>query len=170
MFWQVLDPKFLEIAFFELPFYDLLLLSFSGFAALYFSWAGIGFFYGRVLCQRFGWGTILDRRPLFKGQLLFELKHSLVSIFIFALYGVLTAWALRQGWVSIKFLDFSMSRYLIHMAVIVLWNEIHFYAIHRFLHRTWWFKKVHEVHHRSVTTTPFSTFSFHFTSHFYSLF
>ncbi len=161
MLGEILDPKFLHYAVANLKYWEVFFFAFFGFATLYFSWAAVSFFYGRYVCGRLGLGTILDRRPLFKGQITFELWHSFISIVIFGLYGVLTAWAYRRGWVEIRFESFSALRFLGHMLLLVVWNEIHFYVIHRFLHRPWWFKKVHQVHHKSVTCTPFSTYSFH---------
>jgi Delta7-sterol 5-desaturase len=161
MDFRILSPVFMKEAAAVLPLGDVFFLAFYGFAALYFSWAALGFFYGRLLLQKMGWGTILDRRKLFKGQIFYEIRNSFVSVAVFAAYGVLTLWAYRKGWVNIRFEDFSIARFLGHTLILVLWNEIHFYSIHRFLHRPWWFKRVHEVHHRSVTTTPFSTYSFH---------
>ena len=46
------------------------------------------------------------------------------------------------------------------MAVLLVWNDIHFYANHRLLH-TRWLRRFHAQHHRSLVTTPFSTYSFH---------
>jgi len=43
----------------------------------------------------------------------------------------------------------------------VLWNDVHFYAIHRLLHGRWLFQHIHREHHRAIRPTPFSTYAMH---------
>jgi lathosterol oxidase len=45
--------------------------------------------------------------------------------------------------------------------VLYLWNDLHFFVIHRVLHWKPLYRSVHIWHHRSVITTPFSAYSFH---------
>jgi sterol desaturase/sphingolipid hydroxylase (fatty acid hydroxylase superfamily) len=47
------------------------------------------------------------------------------------------------------------------LPVLYVWNEVHFFVIHRALHWRPLYRGVHIWHHRSVLTTPFSAYSFH---------
>jgi Delta7-sterol 5-desaturase len=158
---KVIDPLQLQQLVYGLPLWHIFFYVLIGFTALYFSLASAGFFYGRILCQKMGFGRVIESRPLFDGQISWELKHSAVSIAIFAAYGALTIFLDKRGILSIAWEQPQLGRFLLDLVVLTLWNEVHFYLIHRSLHHPWWFKKVHRVHHRSVTTTPFSTYSFH---------
>ena len=89
-----------------------------------------------------------------------EIINSLVSIAIFAGYGVLTVYAERNGVIRIDWMP-GASTVLINLALLTVWNEVHFYTCHRLLHTRWLYRKVHVVHHRSVVPTPFTTYSFH---------
>jgi sterol desaturase/sphingolipid hydroxylase (fatty acid hydroxylase superfamily) len=39
------------------------------------------------------------------------------------------------------------------LAGLTILSAIYFYASHRFLHRPWWMKKVHKLHHEYRTST-----------------
>lgn len=46
------------------------------------------------------------------------------------------------------------------MLVLAL-HDGYFYAVHRMLHRPWWFARVHSWHHRSIHPTPWAAYAFH---------
>jgi lathosterol oxidase len=102
-------------------------------------------------------GRLQRLRP---GQLREELGLSALSILIFAIQTAGVAWMLRQGWLVI---DWQRSAWhlLWELPVLYLWNELHFFVIHRALHWKPLYRSVHVWHHRSVVTTPFSAYSFH---------
>jgi len=140
--------------------WQLALAIIVAFGGLYVSMAGIALWLTRRLLPQAGIGAIIDRRPLRPAQVKGEIGRSLISIAIFAAYGVLTIAADRAGWISIRWWE-SAGRFMVDLTIMTLWNEIHFYACHRFLHLPWWYRRVHIVHHQSVVPTPFSTYSFH---------
>ena len=94
------------------------------------------------------------------GQVREELWLSLLSIVIFAAQTAAVAWMLRQGWLSI---DWQRSPWhlLWELPLLYVWNDVHFFVIHRALHWKPLYRTVHIWHHRSVITTPFSAYSFH---------
>jgi sterol desaturase/sphingolipid hydroxylase (fatty acid hydroxylase superfamily) len=102
----------------------------------------------------------VNERPLRDGQIGREIRRSLVSILVFGLYGSVTFLAWSNGIVRI---DFQPTWYKIagDIAFLLIWNEIHFYVMHRLLHTRWLHRHVHRIHHESVVPTPFSTYSFH---------
>lgn len=128
------------------------------FSVLYFGFALATSTSVRML-TRFGYGRVLDPRPLPRGQLRREIGESVVSILVFGI-GMLAPWGmLKLGWAQLA-LDPSLTRIALETAVLFLWNELHFYASHRLLH-TKWLRRFHGAHHQSHTATPFSTYALH---------
>jgi Delta7-sterol 5-desaturase len=128
------------------------------FILIYFGFAGFFLLLGK-LCFR-GNGRIINQAKLYPGQTASEIRNSMLSICIFAQYSVLILWLYKAGLITILF-TFSWTSLLSEMLILMVWNEVHFFAVHSLLHTRWFFRKVHFVHHRSVRTTPFSTYSFH---------
>jgi lathosterol oxidase len=130
------------------------------FAAIYLAYAWISLLATRHVLPGLGIGALIEKRPLAPGQVRLEIVGSLVSIAIFAVYGVISVLAERRGVITINWHPAPFT-ILVNLVLLTLWNEVHFYACHRFLHTRWLYRKVHAVHHRSIVPTPFSTFSFH---------
>ena len=88
------------------------------------------------------------------------MRWSLVSIALFGGWSVVSVAAERAGWVSIAW-DTRWDRVPLELVGLVLWNDLHFFAIHRLLHTRWLFKHVHREHHRALRPTPLSTYAMH---------
>ena len=129
------------------------------FAVLYFGVGGFNLLLTRVLLPRLGYGRRIDARPVPPAQRRREFGLSVVSILIFGL-GLIVPWGfLTLGWARVAE-DPSWWRIVLELAVLALWNELHFYVNHRLLH-TRPLRRFHVPHHRSLVTTPWSTYSFH---------
>lgn len=127
------------------------------FGLLYFSLSiGLHLFFNWTLKR--GWTKKVVDLELFKNQIRFELLHSLYSILIFGLYGLLIVYCFRNGIVGVSFQNDA--QVLLDLLILILWNELHFYLLHKLMH-TRLFSRFHSVHHKSVVVTPFSTYSFH---------
>ena len=94
-----------------------------------------------------------------KKQLLFEIKHSLLSIVIFAFSGWPIIYLVRNGFISLE--KTTIISVLVGVILLNIWNEIHFFIIHRIMHTPWCMKNIHIIHHRSRIPTVFSVYSFH---------
>jgi sterol desaturase/sphingolipid hydroxylase (fatty acid hydroxylase superfamily) len=79
---------------------------------------------------------------------------------MFGGFGVLTAVGIRAGWWSVVPWRPAWAVAL-EVAFLVVWNDVHFYAIHRLLHTRWLFQRVHREHHRAIRPTSFSTYAMH---------
>src|SRR5690606_28198090 len=83
-------------------------------------------------------GRVQRRRA---GQIGEELGLSALSIVIFAAQAVGLVWMVRAGWLRI---DWARAPW--HLAwelpVLYLWNELHFFAVHRLLHRPALYRRV----------------------------
>ena len=135
-------------------------LSAGEFLLLYIFFASLGWVLTRHILPYLKIGAIVDSRPLKDGQIGREIRRSLVSIAVFGAYGVLTLEVWRTGLIHVDF-HASWLKVASDLALFFVWNEIHFYCIHRMLHTRWLYRHVHRVHHESVVPTPFSIYSFH---------
>ncbi|WP_058834501.1 sterol desaturase family protein [Luteimonas abyssi] len=131
----------------------------AGFGLLY-AVAGVGTWWlVRTALPRIGWGGPIDPRPPAPGQIRREIFASTGSILVFGI-GLLLPWALLvMGWANLAW-HAPGWRIALEIALLFLWNELHFYACHRLLH-TRPLRRVHAHHHRSHVPTPFSTYAFH---------
>lgn len=144
----------------EVPLAVVYVVTTLGFLAMYFGLGGLTrLLVSRVLPAR-GIGRAIAERPLAPGQVSREVRHSLISIAIFGGFGVLTAVGVRAGWWSVVALRSPLGVAL-EVAFLVLWNDVHFYVIHRLLHTRWFFRHFHREHHRAIRPTPFSTYAMH---------
>jgi sterol desaturase/sphingolipid hydroxylase (fatty acid hydroxylase superfamily) len=129
------------------------------FALLYFASALASLWLTRWALPRLGFGRVIDSRALPAGQYRREIAQGCASVLIFGV-GVVLPWGLLQlGWARLAH-DPSAARIALEIAVLFLWNELHFYASHRLLH-TRPLRRFHADHHRSHVPTPFSTYAFH---------
>lgn len=90
-----------------------------------------------------------------------EIKKSMVSILMFGVLAVPMYQGLQSGFLKIIF-QFSWPVFLIESFALFLWNEIHFYLVHRTFHFKI-FYKYHADHHFSHVPNPFSAYSFHWS-------
>ena len=129
------------------------------FGGIYLALGAINWSLTRHLLPRLKLGGPLDPRPLSVGQLRREWGLSALSVFIFGA-GMIFPWGFLQlGWANLAH-DPAPLQILLEISLLVIWNDVHFYINHRLLH-TPWLRRFHLAHHRSVVTTPWSTYSFH---------
>jgi Delta7-sterol 5-desaturase len=107
-----------------------------------------------------GLGRLLDPRPVPAGQVGRERRQSAVSVLIFGVGLLVPWWMIVAGWASLHPGN-PPARVLLELLALLVWNDIHFYAVHRTLHQRMLLRTVHAAHHRSVVTTPWSTYAFH---------
>jgi Delta7-sterol 5-desaturase len=105
-------------------------------------------------------GAHIDQRPPGAGQIGAEIRGSIVSIFVFGLFAVLLHALIVSDRLTVSW-DTSLARIAIESVVLLVWNEVHFYACHRMLHTPWLFRRVHLEHHRSIRVTPLAAYRFH---------
>jgi sterol desaturase/sphingolipid hydroxylase (fatty acid hydroxylase superfamily) len=111
----------------------------GGFLLIYFGVGGLTHLLVTRVFPALHVGRPIAERALAPGQLAREIRQSLVSIAIFGGYGLLTALGARARlWTVLPVR--SPGGVALEIAFLVLWNDLHFYAIH---------------------PTPFSTYAMH---------
>jgi Delta7-sterol 5-desaturase len=149
---------FFDTIFTKYSSFELFLLTTAYFSVLYF---GLGWLFWKM-CRLFfhqGWMKKISDRTYSKTQLLFEIRQSAVSIVIFGFSALPLTYLINTN--VIKLSDNSLINTLLGLLILTIWNEIHFYIIHRIMHLPALMKHVHYIHHRSVVPSVFSVYSFH---------
>ncbi|MFK7810608.1 MAG: sterol desaturase family protein, partial [Saprospiraceae bacterium] len=88
-----------------------------------------------------------------------EIKYSLQSIFLFGFSVLPIIYLIRSGHISL--LENSPRNIVIGLLILNLWNEVHFFIVHRIMHLPFFMKRVHYIHHRSRVPTVYSVYCFH---------
>lgn len=129
------------------------------FGGIYLGFGTATWFLARRLLPMLGIGRVLDSRPVGPEQRHRELTQSAVSVLIFGV-GMVFPWGLlKLGWARLD-ADPSGPQIVLEILGLAIWNDVHFWINHRLLH-TRLLRRIHGLHHRSVVTTPFATYSFH---------
>jgi sterol desaturase/sphingolipid hydroxylase (fatty acid hydroxylase superfamily) len=93
-----------------------------------------------------------------------EIGWSLVSAAIYGVPAGIVAWGWQErGWTRI-YTDVSAFPWWWLPASLMIYLLLHdswFYWTHRLMHRPWWFRKMHGVHHDSRPPTAWAAMSFH---------
>ncbi|WP_206604273.1 sterol desaturase family protein [Aquimarina sediminis] len=101
----------------------------------------------------------INARKATKRQKRMERIHSLKSIFVFGFSVVPVVYLIRSK--TIILLPDTFLNIVLGVLCLTLWNEIHFFVVHRFMHIPFLMKTVHKVHHKSIVPTVYSVYSFH---------
>ncbi|SPU50817.1 sterol desaturase family protein [Bordetella trematum] len=146
-------------AFMALTAWQVMLAGLLFFGGIYLLFGGLTWLLTRHLLPALGIGRQLDPRPVTPAQWQREFRLSGLSVLLFGT-GMIFPWGLLQlGWAHLD-PQAGAWQITIEIALLMVWNDIHFWVNHRLLH-TRWLRRFHVPHHRSVVTTPFATYSFH---------
>lgn len=129
----------------------------------YFATAGFFYAYYQKVKSNKTTKTILSSRPLKKDQIRKEIYWSVLSSAIFAFFGAILYWCWLQGFTAV-YLDPAEFGYWylpVSLLLVLLVHETYYYWLHRAMHHPQIYKHVHKVHHNSLSSTPWTAFSFH---------
>jgi len=136
------------IAFWEILFFCLgRLFIIFGISYLFFCYLKISF------VQKYK----IQKQERFAVIPAFEFKWSLASIVIQSLV-FYSIFILKK---EIIWISLSNYEYMISILGYFFIYDLSFYWIHRLLHRTWMYKHIHIIHHKSHNPTPWASYSFH---------
>ncbi len=96
-------------------------------------------------------------------QIRAEIIWSGISTFIFAAVGLIMILAYRKGHTAIyhDIREWPIWYIPISIVAAMLIHETYYYWMHRWLHHPRIYRLVHKIHHESIQTTAWTSFSFH---------
>ena len=145
-----------EFIVYSLIFFVILLIR-------YFSTAGLFYVYYLKTKNENTSKTLLSSRPAKKGQIKKEIFWSIISSVIFAVFGTITYWLWEHDLTAVYMEPEAYGYWYLPVSLIIvlLLHETYYYWVHRAMHIPKIYKIVHKVHHQSLSTTPWTAFSFH---------
>ncbi len=93
-----------------------------------------------------------------------EINWSLASAAIYGVPAGAIAWGWQErGWTQVYSITSAHAWWWMPASIIVylLLHDSWFYWTHRLMHRPWWYKKMHALHHDSRPPTAWAAMSFH---------
>lgn len=105
-----------------------------------------------------------EGRAVPAGQVRAEIRWSLISAVIYGVPAGLTFWAWnRKGLTELYWEPTAQPLWWLAVAPVLylLAHDAWFYWTHRLMHRPWWFRRAHAVHHASRPPTAWAAMSFH---------
>lgn len=113
-----------------------------------------------LLTQKMRPGLYQGLRP----QMAKEIYWSLLSAAIYGVPAGIVAWGWdNRGWTRIYTDPDAFPFWQIPLSILLFLvaHDMWFYWTHRLMHRPWWFKAAHAVHHESRPPTAWAAMSFH---------
>jgi sterol desaturase/sphingolipid hydroxylase (fatty acid hydroxylase superfamily) len=89
-----------------------------------------------------------------------EFLYSILSIVIFAGWGMVVLTLRQAGIIQISFAPPPLWEGALEFAVVVVAHDFYFYWMHRWMHSRAMFRRAHLTHHLSRTPTPWTAYSF----------
>ena len=95
-----------------------------------------------------------------------NVTYALLSgVTIWTFYDAIVWMGYANGWAPMITVQSNPIWFFALFLLFPLIQSFHFYWLHRALHVPWLYKRVHSVHHRSVSVAPWSGFSMHPIEH-----
>lgn len=103
---------------------------------------------------------IQNRRPT-KADYAREIRASVMSILVYAAVFTPTLWMRSNGYTVGAFEGHASALVIAaYVVLLMIAHDTWFYWTHRALHAPALFKRMHRLHHRSITPTPFAAYAF----------
>ena len=148
----------IENILYDFSYWSLSALSFGYFMVLYF---GVGALF-LFACKRLERVKLLHKielKPVEKKQTTFEIVHSIKSILIFGFSVIPIIYLVRTDFIVL--LPNTWLNIMLGIVLLTLWNEVHFFVVHRLMHFNFFMRHIHFIHHKSRIPTIYSVYSFH---------
>lgn len=105
----------------------------------------------------------VQTRPRKNGQDRREISWSVLTSLIFTSIGLLMILAHQGGFTKV-YTDVNTHPLWwlpVSVLIVLFIHETYYYWLHRWMHRPGVYRWVHKTHHDSITTSPWTAFSFH---------
>ena len=107
-----------------------------------------------------------SRKFTFGSQVRDNMFWSLASgVTVWTLYEVLMLWALANGVAPALAMPAHLPWLVLMILLIPMWETTHFFLIHRLIHTSKIYQRVHALHHRNTNVGPWSGLSMHPVEH-----
>lgn len=115
-----------------------------------------------------------DARPLvkkgraftFNSQVRDNMFWTLISgVTVWTAYEVLMMWALANGYAPLLSMPSDAFWLVLLVFLLPMWETTHFFLIHRLIHHSALYQRVHALHHRNTNVGPWSGLSMHPVEH-----
>ena len=115
-----------------------------------------------------------DARPLATGSRLFTFNSQVhdnmfwtlaSGVTVWTAYEVLMMWALANGYAPALSLPAELPWLILFIFLLPLWETTHFFLIHRLIHHSAIYQRVHALHHKNTNVGPWSGLSMHPVEH-----
>ena len=104
----------------------------------------------------------------FNSQVFDNMFWSLVSgVTIWTSYQILILWSYANGFITQINYSINPFWFVAIFFLIILFESVHFYFVHRLLHFKYFYKFVHYIHHRNINPGPWSGISMHPVEHLF---
>ena len=92
-----------------------------------------------------------------------EVYYSFVTSVIFAFISTSMVVAWQKGYtrIYIEFSQYPVWWFGLSILIVLFLHESYYYWLHRWMHRPAVYKFIHKIHHDSITTSAWTSFSFH---------
>ena len=109
-----------------------------------------------------------NKKFTFNKQVFDNMFWSLASgVTIWTFYQILLLWSYSNGLISKISFGVNPFLFLSIFFLIILFESIHFYFVHRLLHFKFFYKLFHHIHHRNINPGPWSGISMHPFEHLF---
>ena len=131
--------------------------------ARYFVFSKVYHFTTFVLLKKWLQSRILNSSPTGKKQMRYEIFYSVISAGIFAVFGVgmYGLWLEGRTAVYVEVKEYPLWYIPLSIVLALFIQDTYYYWLHRWMHIPKVYKYFHKVHHNSVHTSVWTSFSFH---------
>lgn len=115
-----------------------------------------------------------DARPLVKSGKVFTFNSQVhdnmfwtlaSGVTVWTAYEVLMMWALANGYAPALSLPGDIVWLVLLIFLLPMWETTHFFVIHRLIHHSTLYQRIHALHHRNTNVGPWSGLSMHPIEH-----
>ena len=109
-----------------------------------------------------------SKRFAFNSQVFDNMFWSLAGgVTIWTFYQILLLWSYANGYISQTNFSLNPFWFVALFFLIIFFESIHFYFVHRLFHFKFFYKFFHHIHHRNISPGPWSGISMHPIEHLF---
>ncbi|WP_128543765.1 sterol desaturase family protein [Larkinella soli] len=152
-------PDFTEPA----VFWSTAFFLFCGIFGRYLLFAAVFYWVFKVSFRHRFAEREVQNRPRRAGQVGREIGWSLLTSLIFTAIGMglVLAWQMGLTRIYLDLGDYPLLWYVVSIPLVLFLHETYYYWLHRWMHRPGVYRWLHKTHHESITTSAWTSFSFH---------